>query len=423
MSAASTVLEPSPAADNRAPREGRLVAAGTTPLHRLDGDLRVEFVESPADLTQYAADWDDLARNAADPNVFFERWFLQPALETFTAGRRMGVALVFRGSRRQDVAPGLVGLFPFEQIGRRRFGARSLKIFGHEYGFLHTPLIRDGHTTETWNALFDWAEQESEVDLIDLPGIRGEGPVAQGLAEVLYDRRSLSLVASTTARAFLRRGSSADEVIGAALSGKQRHEYQRQFRRLADLGAVEFRELSDRSQLDDWITQFLTLEADGWKGAAQTALAKSQGGESFFRAVVGAAADAGRLQALGLWLNDRPVALKVNFLAAPGSFAFKIAYDEQFAKQSPGVQLELENIRRVHDEPSLDWMDSCAAPGHPMINRLWRGRTIIQNVLVSTGRIRGNLAVGLRPLWRAGRRIFGRSPCLSTRTPPSRVTP
>lgn len=35
--------------------------------------------------------------------------------------------------------------------------------------------------------------------------------------------------------------------------------------------------------------------------------------------------------------------------------------------------LQLENLALL-DRPDIDWTDSCAAEGHPMIERLWRDR-------------------------------------------------
>jgi hypothetical protein len=54
-------------------------------------------------------------------------------------------------------------------------------------------------------------------------------------------------------------------------------------------------------------------------------------------------------------------------------------------------------------------MDSCAAPDHPMINRIWRDRILLQQVLLSTGTRKGDLAIGLRPLGRILRRLAGRA--------------
>jgi hypothetical protein len=74
--------------------------------------------------------------------------------------------------------------------------------------------------------------------------------------------------------------------------------------------------------------------------------------------------------------------MKANLLTGDGGFCFKICFDEEFAKHSPGVLLELENIREAHRR-GLTWMDSCADQDHPMIDRLWPERREIRTVFLS----------------------------------------
>jgi hypothetical protein len=62
-----------------------------------------------------------------------------------------------------------------------------------------------------------------------------------------------------------------------------------------------------------------------------------------------------------------------------GAFSFKIAFDEALGRFSPGVLIEIANLRAVQGDARIGWMDSCAAPDHPMIDSLWaERRTIVQ---------------------------------------------
>jgi hypothetical protein len=90
--------------------------------------------------------------------------------------------------------------------------------------------------------------------------------------------------------------------------------------------------------------------------------------------------------------------MKCNFLAHDGAFAFKIAYDEAYARFSPGTLLELENIREFHRRDELRWMDSCAVSDHFMANRLWLDRRSLATVLTTTGKATGELLVSSLPL-------------------------
>lgn len=49
----------------------------------------------------------------------------------------------------------------------------------------------------------------------------------------------------------------------------------------------------------------------------------------------------GQVLLQGLFLDGPPLATLFSFRADAGNFAFKIAYDETFAKYSPGVQVTL----------------------------------------------------------------------------------
>jgi Acetyltransferase (GNAT) domain len=64
------------------------------------------------------------------------------------------------------------------------------------------------------------------------------------------------------------------------------------------------------------------------------------------------------------------------------AFFFKIGVDERFAKFSPGVQLTVELTRHLCSDPTIASADSMAAPDHPMINPIWRGRFAIGDVLI-----------------------------------------
>ena len=154
-------------------------------------------------------------------------------------------------------------------------------------------------------------------------------------------------------------------------------------RQMASMGVLVYKGMgTEPGAVDKWIEDFLALEAAGWKGRAGTAFAVCAADRAYFTQLIRNAQVEGRLMALGLYLDGRPVAMKANLLARDGGFCFKICFDDAFAKYSPGVLLELENIREAH-RMGLVWMDSCADQDHPMIDRLWPDRRQIQTVFLA----------------------------------------
>ncbi len=76
-----------------------------------------------------------------------------------------------------------------------------------------------------------------------------------------------------------------------------------------------------------------------------------------------------------------------------------MAFDEAYAKYSPGVLMELEFIPLRHQLKArgIEWIDSCAAPDAQVTLRLWEDRRSLCTYMVSSGGMLGNLMVGLFP--------------------------
>ena len=79
-----------------------------------------------------------------------------------------------------------------------------------------------------------------------------------------------------------------------------------------------------------------------------------------------------------------PKTNKIRTKTAPGSFSFKTAFDEDYARFSPGVLLQIENLALL-EHSGIAWCDSCAVEGHPMIDSLWTGRRSVGRYSVAIG--------------------------------------
>jgi CelD/BcsL family acetyltransferase involved in cellulose biosynthesis len=208
--------------------------------------------------------------------------------------------------------------------------------------------------------------------LLVLEWVRADGPVADALRAVLDARPQKSLQFEAFERAALVRREEAD-YVDETLRPHHRRELRRLGRRLSEeMGApIEIRDVShDQAQIE----RFIGMEASGWKGRRGTAFAAQEGHREFFAEICHEFREAGRLQLLALEAGDRTAALKCNLLAGEEVFCFKIAYDEAYARFSPGVQLEERTVTVFHERMSARLMDSCAASDNDMINRLWPDR-------------------------------------------------
>ncbi|AOR76140.1 hypothetical protein LH128_10136 [Sphingomonas sp. LH128] len=323
--------------------------------------------------------WDRLTGNASEPNPFFESWYLLPSLRHLPDTDAVTIL-------RFEQDGQLVGLLPVAPSRRYyRWPMPHLSSWLHANCFCGVPLVARGAEVPFWQAVLSWADTRPDAALfMHLRGMMLGGPLHAALdAVAAQDARQIEIV-HREARAMLASDLSPETYLEAALSSKKRKELRRQANRLAEEGAIAFEHSTDARDVARWCTDFLALEAAGWKGKAGSALASSERTERMFRESLEGAALRGRLERLSLTLDGRPVAMLATFLTAPGAYSYKTAFDETYARFSPGVLLQRENLAML-DRADIAWTDSCASADHPMIDHLWRERRDIGRLSIAIG--------------------------------------
>ncbi len=115
-------------------------------------------------------------------------------------------------------------------------------------------------------------------------------------------------------------------------------------------------------------------------------------------------ADHGRAQLLELRAGDVTAAMQVNLIDGGHLFGFKVAFDRELARYSPGALLEVDALEVFHESGSTVAGDSCAAPDNDLMNAIWPDRVRVQTVLVPTGARRARLMRSSLRLERGARR-------------------
>lgn len=343
-------------------------------------------------------DWQALAAAAAEPNPFAEPWFARASLRHLSDGEVIRLIEVRGEDGRLDA---LMFVATSRHYGRIPI-AHSVNWL-HHHNFLGTPLIRAGRERVAWTAMLrlldgaDWAHA-----FLHLTKLVEDGPVHRGLVDACGDLGRACDIVYREERALLHSDLGVEAYLDRTVRKKKRKELRRLVNRLAEQGTLHGRGLQPGDNVDHWCDEFLALERAGWKGEQGSALASQPETTAFFREAALAAHAAGRLDIRRLDLDGRAIAMMINFMTPPGSFSFKIAYDEAYAHFSPGVLVQLDNLAAVLGRPDIDWMDSCAAPNHPMIDSLWGERRSLVRVTVPLAGLRRAAAFhGCRMLERA----------------------
>lgn len=325
----------------------------------------------------FVAAWRRLADHASEPNVFHAPEFLIPAIRHCDTLHRAKLLTL-------HVDGQLCGVMPLaaEQF-YGRWPVPHTQNWRHPNCFLGTPLVRPGHESAFWQALLGDLDRKPSAGLfLHLHGIATDGPVYAALEQLCVRQKRACAIVLAEERAMLATDLAGPAYYEQVVRKKKRKELARLRNRLAELGAIATVEGCGSGGLDAWLDEFLALEQSGWKGRNGSALADMPETRGLFLEATHAAHEAGRLHLVAMRLDGRPIAMLVNFLSPPGGFSFKTAFAEEYARFSPGVLLQIDNLD-ILGQNGLAWMDSCAAEGHPMIDSLWAERRHVARVSVA----------------------------------------
>ncbi|MDQ2084141.1 GNAT family N-acetyltransferase [Xanthobacteraceae bacterium Astr-EGSB] len=316
--------------------------------------------------------WADLTRRAAEPNVFYEPAFALNAASTF--GRGVGAILVWSADGE------LVGLFP---LRRTRRPLPVLTGWTHPFAPLGTPLVDRDVLEPTIAAALDYVAAESHLPkLMMFPLMCCDGPVGAALDGALASRNGRSCLFAAHTRPLLSPAGNPG-YADTWLSGTRRREYARKRRQLSGDGALASEIESSPDGVARILTDFFALEARGWKGRAGTAATQHSDVERFIAGAVLGLAQQGKIIAARLLRDGTPIAAILVLCSGHGAWGWKVAYDEAFARGSPGVLLLLDVSEHLIANPDIAWTDSCTAPGQPVFGSFWRERRAVADRLIA----------------------------------------
>jgi CelD/BcsL family acetyltransferase involved in cellulose biosynthesis len=342
------------------------------------GSLAVEW-RNLAGLESIAGEWRELAARALEPNVFYEPAFALAAAPVF--GRDAGAILIWSGTSPRR----LLGFFP-ARIETRRYGVKLPVLVGwtSPYAPFGVPLVeREAAEPVIAACLAHLAAADTLPGLLLLPLLPEAGPFATALDAILRRAQMPAADFNRQRRALLAPSGDRSRYLERALSARKHKELRRIGRRLAEAGALLFTAAAEHPSVTAAMADFLALEAGGWKGRAGTATAADEELRRFFRTAVDGLAAEGKAAINRILVDGRAIAAAVRLRSGRDAWFWKIAYDESFARFSPGVLLAVTLTEELLEDPTIARADSCAMPDHPMIDHIWRERLALCDRLIA----------------------------------------
>lgn len=326
-------------------------------------------------------DWHQLAKRALVPAPAAGAEWAGLMLAKFAPSPWRVTVLAAR-----DGATGrLIGIAPLERPPAAAYRMLPvLRSWWTPLTFAGTPLIDASSAVPALRSMLRAADREAGAKALLFRGMEADGGLVQAIANAAEAERTAWAVVDAHERAALTpQGSSADWRVGN-ISRKRRKELNRLRIRLAEAGRLESLAWRPGMAVEPWLHQFLALERAGWKGRAGTAIACDPRSMSFVSAAVRRLAERGEIGFWKIALVGRPVAMLFAIIEGGRAWLIKIAYDEGLARYSPGVLVLLDATEDLFRRGDIVLADSCAQPGHPMIDNIWRGRIAIADVLIAT---------------------------------------
>jgi hypothetical protein len=335
---------------------------------------------------QQIAAWDALELRSLDQNIYLSPYFALPALRHLESSKDVLAVLIEEQCADRHA---LIGFGLFETTsGTRRFPLPHLRALLTRHSFESSLLLDSSHAETAMNAFVDWCQRNDySRNGIVFPLWPSDGEGGLLLQKACNSQRVPLYELNRFSRAILAPKEAGDTYIEKQLSSSRLKDLRRRMRRLADHGEVRWKAYVGTDVTEEVIQRFLDLEDAGWKGDKKSSLKSTSGNEQFFRSMVLELAKRNRAVFTEISIGDQVVASTSNFTSGRAGFAFKLGWDPDYAKYSPGVLSELELVRHAPELfSSLEYLDSGASEGSFM-DELWSGRMPLAYTVIPTSRL------------------------------------
>ena len=326
-----------------------------------------------------------LTYRAVEPNIFFNPRFLAPAMPRLDDREIRFMALRDEDGDRSRMR----FLLPYS-IEKPGFnvGVSVIRAWSTPFGPLGAPLIDREDPVGVMEDVFDVLSRPhlKLPEVILFPDMRVNGAAASAIRQVAIGRNLPVVTTERKSRPILQSRLDGDAYVQQSLGSHHRRDFQRLERKLGRMGRLEFTESRHPDDVRRRTEEFLSLEASGWKGRKRTAMAIDRFRAAFAREALYCLAERDMCRLHTLDLDGRAIASLVVMRESGVAYTWKTAFDESYAKFSPGTLLMIDTTKKLLEDPNIMRSDSLAVEDHPIMSRLWMEKEPM-----------ATLAIGLRP--------------------------
>lgn len=340
---------------------------------------RVPIMDEAA-LADEAVAWDDLVARALEPHPHFSRHVIGAHRRSGLAPTDLRFVTVWRGQR-------LDAALPFRlRRDISALGAKAGRPFLSPYMPSSAPLVAADEPLEDTLALFVAGLAEASGGRAwRWPLLTTSGRLGTALLAAMRVAGWRIETVASFERPVLVRRAGYDACLKDHPHKGRLKDLRRRHRRLSERGALDLATATEGKPLADAVEAFLALEAAGWKGTAGTAMSARPETADLAREVFADRGGPVTVRADTLRLDGRPLAISLALIAGGTAALLKTAYDETERASAPGLVLEGEIVRALHESTFADRLDSATLAGSALESLYPERETVAEIVAVPPG--------------------------------------
>jgi hypothetical protein len=316
--------------------------------------------------------WADLEARASVPNAFLSPYFVLPAIDHLALSEDVFGVFV---EKKIAGIPSLVGVAMFKvEKPMRRFPLRHLAMFESIHSYLSGFLLDREYASDARRMIYGWlSEKKHKWHGLYIDDCPPEDLFTEEARQIASDFAMQWTTHSYWQRAVLH-PKSLDGITALSLSKHMLRDYKRNLHHLQAVGHFEWKLTRGTEPLDKSINEFIRLEHMGWKGTKGTSLYSDPNQFRFFQEMAKGFNQTGRIFFTEIHLDGICIASTANLISGQVGFGFKMGWDPQYSKYSPGRVNLIKIMEHGKDLLSdLEYIDSSTTP-ESYINKIWPDR-------------------------------------------------
>lgn len=292
---------------------------------------------SPVVIDELTEEWSVLSSSGESGEPFYQPYWFSAYARSFARE----APIVLGIARREDT---LIGVLPLRRQ-QSFFGgvpAQTLSSLSGPHSCRFDFCFKDGEKDVAARSVWESLRDDSSWQVIEALNVPQNGGFESLMRCAAKDGFPIARW-PTLLTPYLELSNESPFANCPQAQADNRGRLRSYFKKLEKRGKVRIVSISEYDET--FLDTFISLEASGWKGQSGGAIGCNALAVKFYKDALREAGAAGHLRMQGIFVDDTPVSIELGLLMNGCFYSPKFAYNEDFAKCSPGNLMNRESIQ------------------------------------------------------------------------------